>query len=157
MLRYMGRYPNNHTSFVCIKTKSIDSIENTKPKENRKSDNSKTNANTRNDMSDNDNNVNTSDISFVLPIELEVTQEPSIYSPLEIIDFGYVAIRQNNLFNEHLFPSLISTSSLRISPFITNSISYVYNSLTKVVSFYLTNSAPTSLEIKVIKFNKIST
>jgi len=97
------------------------------------------------------NNVNSfRDISFVLPLELEVTQQVGIYSPVEIIDFQSVSIRENYFYNDSIFPATMTSNDFEnslISPFINDTIN---ENLKKVFNLYLTNNGPTALEIKVI-------
>lgn len=96
------------------------------------------------------NNVNSfRDISFVLPLELEVTQQAGIYSPVEIIDFQCVSMRQNYFNNESIYPSAMTSNNFEkslLSPFINETIN---ENLQKVFNLYLTNNAATTLEIKV--------
>ena len=132
ILRYIGRQANNHTAFICIKTAKI-----------IKKNNEAHSTNTNNSGSNESNNIkpnfkNENSISFVLPVELEVTQQPGIYSPLSSIDFGSVSI--NPAVDDQLKSDFNLTNSLKQS------------NVEKVVDLYLTNSAPTSLKITVNVF-----
>lgn len=128
MLRYIGRNANNHTAFLCIKTSTEDRDE-----------------------------TNQIHQSFVLPVELEVTQNSAIFSQLEQIDFGKISIKSLNSNMDYFVPSSISHSDtsvlnnqLMISPFLLNDLSSSENYYSeRVVDLCLTNSGPNSLYIKV--------
>ena len=150
LLRYIGRYPNNHTAFICIKTVNLNLTKS--PINNNNNLNEINNNNNNNDKTRQNlfNNVNSfRDISFVLPLELEVTQQAGIYSPVEIVDFQYVSMRPNYFNNESIFPSAMMSNNFEkslTSPFINETIN---ENLQKVFNLYLTNNAATALEIKV--------
>ena len=151
LLRYVGRYSNNHTAFVCIKTDTFDSnVRNSKNTNNLNNNNN--NKSNNNKLTQNlFNNVNMNgDVSFVLPIELEVTQQAGIYSPLDMIDFQSVALRPNLFSNDSIFPASLVSNDLKestlLSPFIDEETN---GHLNKVFNLFLTNNGATSLEIKV--------
>jgi hypothetical protein len=163
LLRYIGRYPNNHTAFVCLKTVNLNLNDTNQPNFtiNKKINTNNYNNNNNNEINNNNtkttqnlfNNVNSfRDISFVLPLELEVTQQAGIYSPVEMIDFQSVSIRKNYFNdNDSIFPATMALNDFEntlISPFINETIN---ENLKKVFNLYLTNNAATALEIKVLE------
>ena len=82
-------------------------------------------------------------ISFVLPVELEVSKQAGIYSPLTHIDFGAVSVASKTAKNltKRLFAS------------VTNQSSFYFEQTSldtgKTVDLYLTNSASIELRITV--------
>ncbi len=87
--------------------------------------------------------------SFILPVEIEVTQEPGIYSPLKSIDFGTISLKNTSSEGRLQF-----YSSSVFKDQLTGNKELIYfsakrNSSVKVVDLYLTNYSPNRLKITV--------
>jgi hypothetical protein len=149
-LRYIGRQPNNHKAFVCIKATTNNNI-------------SFFNFSNSYNLNDNKNNKISDIISFVLPFELEVTQKQSIYSPIQLIDFGTVSIRPKDLLlTDNYYPSLLHTLDNHFTHIYLpnhnnqNITDLINKNLAKSVNLYLTNSGPTPLNILDINSVRIN-
>ena len=147
LLRYIGRQPNNHKAFVCIKATTNNNI-------------SFYNFSNSYNLNDNINNKVSDIISFVLPFELEVTQKQSIYSPIQLIDFGAISIRPTHLLLPDNYHSSLQHSSdnhfthLYLPNQNNQNITELINkNLAKSLDLYLTNSGPTPL--KIIDINSV--
>ncbi len=88
--------------------------------------------------------------NLILPVEIEVTKELGLYSPIRFIDFGLISLKNstdedspkfysNKLFKEY------SENNTELVYFSTKK-----NGSVKVIDLYLTNYTPRPLKITVI-------
>lgn len=131
VLRYIGRQANNHTAFICISAR-INSNEN---KEYRHGP--------ANSKDESGNKI----ISFILPVELEITQQQGIFSPTRLIDFGTIFLDNSmNNISSNLSSYFTIESSDKDLIYFSDKI----NNSVRVVDLYLTNSASKPLQITEI-------
>jgi hypothetical protein len=79
---------------------------------------------------------------FTLPFEIEVKNNPAIYSSMNNLDFGLISLPLNNVFDANsIFIKKSSKNNLIFKNKQTNDC--------KVIDLYLTNSALTTLKITV--------
>ena len=170
----MGRHANNHTAFVCIKTTydydELDTIASGETPttstripylaDHLVSDNN------NDDLTDSNRprlrrrrrrrRRKEDSQSFVLPVELEVSQNEALFSPTHTIDFGPISVNQkNNSTGDDLFfsycrsaapvmqPPLAAASPFPNQPNNPTSFSF------RTFDLYLTNSASLPLQITV--------
>ncbi|RNA11135.1 transmembrane protein -like [Brachionus plicatilis] len=143
MMHFMGRTANNHTAFLCIKANQYSNkVTNKVPIINK----------TWNPDIDSQSmfseEVN-KEISFVLPIELEVSQNLGIFAPYKQIDFGLVTFKKVNFNYGTFVPSKVSNSE-SINYY---TIAHSFGS-ERVVDLYLANSGPNFLSIENISLFK---
>lgn len=132
----MGRNANNHTAFICIKaTQYSNKVSNKVPIINKTWN--------RDIYTHLNYNQEKKDYSFILPIELEVSQNFGIFAPYEQIDFGLVTVKQVNFKHGTFTPS--KAIQLGLSNYDTAD-KFCYK---RVVDFYLANSGPNFLSIQV--------
>jgi hypothetical protein len=81
ILRYIGRNPNNYTSFVSIKTLL---------------------------SNDSKNNNNLSSSLFIIPVEVEVRSDAGIYASSNLIDFGLTTISKEKNQSDSNYKASIS-------------------------------------------------
>lgn len=131
----MGRSANNHTAFLCIRaTQYSNRVTNKVPIINKTWDPQ---------MDSESNYDDEKEISFVLPIELEVSTNIGIYSPYEQIDFGLATLERVKSNHGTFLPSKI------FNPELVNSNPVVQLGSERLVDLYLANSGPSFLSIKV--------
>ncbi|CAF0705610.1 unnamed protein product [Brachionus calyciflorus] len=143
VVRFMGRNANNHTAFICIKTTQTTNkipVDKTPVIINKTGQTSEIKTGTYESKKD---------VSFVLPVELEVAQYSSIFTPYEQIDFGIVTRKSKNSNLGSFLPAFFN------SPISNFYISHFYdaidpNCIERVVDLYFTNSGPNYLTIKNI-------
>ena len=116
----MGRHANNHTSFVCVKIATNLNISLNESSSGEKLSIRATNA--------------TKLVSLVLPVEVEVTDQPGIFTPIESINFDVVSIQPSS----HAKNSKSNFSSMNVHFFETKRNKafelYVYSTAVTTVS-----------------------
>lgn len=141
----MGRKANNHTAFVCIKTTHVDIVD------RKKATRGQYLVNLDDDQGDSKNRL-----SFVLPIELEVSHQEGLFSPIDTIEFGPISVKNSdnstNINDKFVTTGdlILSTASVQplTSPFLNQH--NMTSNFFRTFELYLTNSASSPLEIKVI-------
>ena len=145
LIRYLGHYPNNHTAFVCIRAVSFESPTKSSDNVSGVGDGDK--------LREENNDNALSEISFVLPIELEVTDRPGLFAFLEFVNFEYFTIRpsgfDSNFHTKFSSATLSSFNFSSLSPFLNDSFK-VLNDFEKSVSLFLTNGVKQPVEVKEV-------
>lgn len=133
LLRYLGHSANNHTAFICIRTVSYDASE-------------------QHDASKKSSNQDLlTEISFIVPVEIEVSDRFGLYSPMSYIDFGDFLVRPDYANKADFSPAPLTAFNLSImSPYL-NETYRIFENYERSVDLYLTNSANFPVEITVIK------
>jgi hypothetical protein len=149
-LRYLGHNANNHTAFVCIRTISFDSSSNEAKSGVKKSTQSSTSKQHKSSKDTTAEEHKLSELSFILPVELEVTDRPGLYSSIDYINFEYFTARPGYFLQEGFTPSIVSSlcGSGVYSPFSNDSFN-TYGNFEKTVDLFLSNNMNTPVEIKV--------
>ena len=88
----MGRHANNHTSFVCVKIATNLNISVNESTSGEKLSIRASNA--------------TKIISLILPVEVEVSDQPGIFAPIESINFDVVSVRPPSDANSKHYEAL---------------------------------------------------
>jgi hypothetical protein len=133
-LRYMGHNANNHTAFLCIRTISFDSTPASKGKP-------KPAAN------------GLVELSFVLPVDIEVTARPGLFASVDYLNFEYFTVRHVTT-SERFSPALITSSlsnspAAAFSPFVNDTFN-VYDDSERTVDLFLSNTMSSLVEIKEV-------
>lgn len=134
----MGRQANNHTAFISVVANLIQSGENNHSQQQQTKDN--------NNIKKAEETIVNSSISFTLPIEIEVTEQPGIYSPLKLIYFGAMSLTANKSLDEYsrwLFNNDKADTAYRDLIYFSQRV----NSSVRTVDLFIVNSAPRPLII----------
>ena len=125
----MGRQTNNHTAFISVVTNLMQSDEKYHSQQQ-----------TEDNKKEEERFIANSSISFILPIEIEVTEQPGIYSPLKLIDFGAMSLTDyvNKSLDEYSLWLFDKTdTAYRDLIYFSQRV----NSSVRTVDLYIVNSA----------------
>ncbi len=139
LLRYMGHTSNNHTAFISLKAVLLLNMKNNQTeKKSFKKD--------------------LNELSFILPVEIEVTNRPGVFSPQQMLNFGYFFQRPNLKLSKNFYSASLEISNIVYSPFLNESVmENILNDAERKLNLFLTSTAQTPIEIKDIYSIRLNT